>query len=75
MWRALTLALLGACATEGEVLTRLPPREAWVPRAADDFVDSIGVTVLYADNAHFPTIEQPALERLGVRHCGARCEP
>ncbi len=50
------------------MLTRLPPREPWVPRAADDFVDSIGVTVYGADNAHFATIEQPALERLGVRH-------
>jgi len=54
--------------TDGDVLTSLPPPEPRVPRAADDFVDSIGVTVLYADNDHFATIEQPALERLGVRH-------
>jgi hypothetical protein len=61
-------ALASGCITDGDVLTSLPPPEPRVPRAADDFVDSIGVTVLYASNDHFAVIEQPALERLGVRH-------
>lgn len=66
---ALLIAVLaGGCMTDGDVLTSLPPPEPRVPRAADDFVDSIGVTVLYASNDHFAAIEQPALEQLGVRH-------
>jgi len=61
-------ALASGCVTDGDVLTSLPPPEPRVPRAADDFVDSVGVTVLYASNDHFAAIEQPALTRLGVRH-------
>jgi hypothetical protein len=67
-----TFALLGlvacACSTDGDVLTRLPPREPWVPRAADDFVDSIGLTVPRAGDARFDTVALPALATLGVRH-------
>lgn len=62
------VALVSGCVTDGDVLTSLPPPEPRVPRAADDVVDSIGITVLYADNDHFATIELPALQRLGVRH-------
>jgi len=71
--RALDLLVVIGCAgalscVEGDVLTRLSPPEPVVPRAADDLVDSIGITILRANDDHFPTIELPALERLGVRH-------
>ena len=66
---ALLLLLACACTTEGEVLTSLPPRAPVVPRAAAEFIDSIGVSI--PPRHYAPSFEQvvlPALSTLGVRH-------